>query len=108
MGGLVRRRRSRSAAPAVVLLLASLTSGPLAAQMLVETRPSHVRRGTLFQIRITPTLNTIVTGVEGRIAGEALHFLPSDGLSWAWHAPWECGRAILYRCCCSKEAPMTA
>jgi len=65
-----------------VLLLASFTSDPLTAQMLVETRPAHVGRGTLFQIRITPTLNTIVTGVEGRIAGEPLHFLPGDGLGW--------------------------
>jgi murein DD-endopeptidase MepM/ murein hydrolase activator NlpD len=53
------------------------------AQVAVGTEPAVPLRGSLIRLHVTPTIGDLVTGIEGEIAGEPLHFHSSDGVTWA-------------------------
>jgi biotin carboxyl carrier protein len=63
-------------------LLAGLCGSQLAAQVAVETEPATPRRGTLIRLKVTPTIDGLVSDVGGEIAGEPLHFSTTDGVIW--------------------------
>ena len=63
-------------------LLPWLVAPRLAAQVAVETEPAIPRRGSLIRLKVTPTIDGLVTGLGGEVAGEPLHFSSSDGITW--------------------------
>lgn len=73
----LRGRASAIAIPLVFLGLASAS-----AQVVLESEPSTPRRGTLMRVTVTPTIDGLVSDIEGEIAGESLHFSTSDGVIW--------------------------
>jgi murein DD-endopeptidase MepM/ murein hydrolase activator NlpD len=64
-------------------LLGCLNASRSVAQVAIETEPATPVRGTLVRLRVTPTLNDLLTGIEGEVAGEPLHFHSADGLTWS-------------------------
>jgi hypothetical protein len=64
-------------------LLACLHPSRADAQVAVEAEPATPVRGALIRLRVTPTINDLLTGIEGDVAGEPLHFHSPDGLTWA-------------------------
>ena len=65
---------------AVAILLAPSRA---TAQVAISTEPARPLRGTLIRLHVTPTISDLVTGIEGAIADEPLHFHSDDGVTWA-------------------------
>lgn len=58
------------------------------AQLALESEPARPARGALIRLRVTPTLNALVTEVRGEIDEEPLHFVTADsGIIWTALAP---------------------
>jgi len=72
----------RGHAPAIACLLAFLGLSSASAQVVLESEPSAPRRGTLIRLKVTPTIDGLVSDVTGEVAGESLHFSTSDGVIW--------------------------
>lgn len=70
------------------LLLLTLLASQAQAQVAVETEPARPSRGSLIRLHVTPTINDLVTEVQGEIDEEPLHFTsPDGGVTWEGLAP---------------------
>jgi murein DD-endopeptidase MepM/ murein hydrolase activator NlpD len=72
---------SRGVAVPTLLLLLAVRALP-AQQVALETEPAAPARGALIRLRVTPTGADPVTGLDGVVADEPLHFARRDTLSW--------------------------
>jgi murein DD-endopeptidase MepM/ murein hydrolase activator NlpD len=59
----------------------------LPAQVSIDTEPAVPARGSLFRLRVAPTDGLPVTGLDGVVADEPLHFRSTDGTAWSALAP---------------------
>ena len=58
------------------------------AQVAIETEPARPSRGSLIRLHVTPTITDLVSGIQGEIDEEPLHFTSSNGgITWEGLAP---------------------
>jgi murein DD-endopeptidase MepM/ murein hydrolase activator NlpD len=70
-----------------LVLLCSLLTAPLSAQVIIRTEPEQPARGSLIRLHITPNSTEQLTDITGEVAGEPLHLHSTDQLTWTSLAP---------------------
>jgi Peptidase family M23 len=74
--------------PLLIALIVSVPARIAWAQVAIETEPSHPARGSLIRLRLTPTVDMLVSEIRGEVAEEPLHLVSADGgLTWTGLAP---------------------
>ncbi len=72
---------------ASLLLCLGLCPAVAHAQVSIETTPAAPVRGSLIRLQVTPTTLLPVSGLEGEVDEEPLHFSSTDGTFWTALAP---------------------
>jgi hypothetical protein len=70
-----------------LVLLVTLASAPLSAQITIRTEPEQPARGSLIRLYLSHTGTEPLTSLTAEAEGEPLHLVTTDQVTWVSYAP---------------------